>query len=94
MAADLDRLICRTADPPTVTEADTTARALDGSAPPAERSDGVMWRLVAGVSLISTALGAHEIVPASVTPFIHESMGTGATAPGVLVGVMFGITCS
>lgn len=48
------------------------------------------WVLVAGASLVSVALGAYEIVPASVTPLVRESMGIGATAAGLLVSVMFG----
>nr|WP_275040180.1 MFS transporter [Natrinema pellirubrum] len=49
-----------------------------------------MWRLVAGASLISTGLAAYEIVPASVTPLIRESMYIGPTIAGFLVGIMFG----
>ena len=63
----------------------------DESAPPAARSDRVLGGLVVGASLISTALGAYEIAPASVTPLIRESMGIGAATAGLLVGVMFGI---
>ena len=48
------------------------------------------WRLVAGVSLISTGLAAYEIVPASVTPVIRESLNISPTTAGLLVGVMFG----
>ena len=48
------------------------------------------WGLVAGASLISTGLAAYEIVPASVTPVIRESLGIDATAAGLLVGTMFG----
>lgn len=72
-------------DPPGVT-------AQDGTTPePADDSDRVNWGLVAGASFISVSLGAYEIAPASVTPLIRESLGIGATAAGLLVGVMFGI---
>lgn len=46
--------------------------------------------LVAGASLISIGLAAYEIVPASVTPVIRESLSIGSTSAGLLVGVMFG----
>lgn len=36
------------------------------------------------------SLAAYEIVPASVTPLIRESLGIGPTVAGLLVGVMFG----
>jgi len=58
-----------------------------------DRPDGRTWRtvgLVAGTSLISTGLAAYEIVPASVTPLIRDSLGVGSSAAGLLVGVMFG----
>nr|WP_244510096.1 MFS transporter [Halogranum gelatinilyticum] len=48
------------------------------------------WGLVGGVSLISTGLAAYEIVPASVTPIIRDSLQIGPTASGFLVGIMFG----
>jgi predicted MFS family arabinose efflux permease len=48
------------------------------------------WGLVAGASLVSTGLAAYEIVPASVTPLVRESLGIDSTAAGLLVGVMFG----
>lgn len=48
------------------------------------------WGLVAGASLISTGLAAYEIVPASVTPLIRDSLNIGPTVAGFLVGVMFG----
>ena len=59
---------------------------------PAERSDRVLLWLVAGVCLVGAALGAYEISPASVTPLIRSSLGIGASAAGLLVGVMFGIS--
>lgn len=46
--------------------------------------------LVAGVSLISIALAAYEISPASVTPLIRESMGISATSAGLVMSAMFG----
>jgi len=46
--------------------------------------------LVAGASLISTGLAAYEIVPASVTPLIRDSLNIGPTTAGLLVGIMFG----
>ncbi|WP_255198696.1 MFS transporter [Halorarius litoreus] len=48
------------------------------------------WLVVAGASLISTGLAAYEIVPASVTPVIRDSLGIGPTIAGFLVGIMFG----
>jgi len=48
------------------------------------------WVLVAGASLVSVALGAYEISPASVAPLVRESMGIGPTAAGLVVSVMFG----
>jgi predicted MFS family arabinose efflux permease len=46
--------------------------------------------LVLGASLVSIGLAAYEIVPASVTPLIRESLGVGSTRAGFLVGIMFG----
>lgn len=40
--------------------------------------------------MVSIALGAYELAPASVTPLIRESMGVGPSAAGLVVGVMFG----
>ncbi len=48
------------------------------------------WTLLAGASLISVALGAYELAPASVTPLIRESLDIGPSAAGLVVGVMFG----
>jgi len=56
-----------------------------------ERSGRAQWLVVVGVSLVSTSLAAYEIVPASVTPVIREQMGIGATAAGLLVGIMLGV---
>ncbi|WP_152042326.1 hypothetical protein [Salinigranum salinum] len=43
------------------------------------------WTLVAGVSLVSVALSAYEISPASATPLVRESLGVGASTVGVVV---------
>jgi predicted MFS family arabinose efflux permease len=48
------------------------------------------WGIVAGASLISIGLAAYEIVPASVTPLIRDSLNIGPTIAGFLVGIMFG----
>ena len=55
-----------------------------------ERSARQIWSLVVGASLVSTGLAAYEIVPASVTPLVRDSLGVDATAAGLLVGAMFG----
>ncbi|WP_049972648.1 MFS transporter [Haladaptatus cibarius] len=55
-----------------------------------EQSSQSTWGLVAGASLISTGLAAYEIVPASVTPLIRDSLNIGPTIAGFLVGIMFG----
>ncbi|QLD91253.1 MFS transporter [Natronomonas salina] len=39
---------------------------------------------------MSAALGAYELVPASVTPLIRASLGVGPSRAGLLVSVMFG----
>jgi len=46
--------------------------------------------LLAGASIVSAALAAYELAPASVTPLIRDSLGVGPSAAGMLVGVMFG----
>jgi len=48
------------------------------------------WGLLTGAILMSVALGAYELVPASVTPLIRESLGVSASEAGLLVSVMFG----
>ncbi len=63
---------------------------VDGSSQEAVRSAGARWTLVAGASLISVALAAYEIAPASVTPLVRETLGIDASAAGLLVGIMFG----
>lgn len=45
--------------------------------------------LVAGLFVLSAAAAAYEIVPASVTPLVRESLGIGAAAAGLLVTVMY-----
>lgn len=54
------------------------------------RSTRTTWILVGGASLISAALAAYEIVPASVTPIITRSLAIDPTAAGLLISVMFG----
>jgi len=61
----------------------------DATIPVVRPPGSTLW-LVVGASLISMGLAAYEIVPASVTPLIRESLGVGPTAAGLLVGVMFG----
>ncbi|WP_255148696.1 MFS transporter [Halorarius halobius] len=46
--------------------------------------------VLVGASLMSVSLGAYELVPASVTPLIQDSLGVGQSAAGLVVGVMFG----
>ena len=53
-------------------------------------SERARWGLLAGAILLSIALGAYEIVPASVTPLIRASLGVSSSEAGLLVGVMFG----
>jgi predicted MFS family arabinose efflux permease len=48
------------------------------------------WLAVAGASAMSVSLGAYELVPASVTPLIRESLSIGNAGAGLLVSVMFG----
>jgi len=59
-------------------------------ATPAVTSERARWGLLAGAILMSVALGAYELVPASVTPLVRSSLGIGASAAGLLVSVMFG----
>ncbi|WP_435183725.1 MFS transporter [Halobellus sp. EA9] len=71
----------------------TPPEARDAADPPATRQSGWELRtygLLAGAGLISVSLAAYEIVPASVTPLIRDSLGIGPTVAGLLVGVMFG----
>jgi nitrate/nitrite transporter NarK len=46
--------------------------------------------LLVGASLLSVSMSAFELVPASVTPLIRESMGVSAAEAGLVVGTMFG----
>lgn len=48
------------------------------------------WGLLAGAILMSVALSAYELVPASVTPLVRASLGVSASEAGLLVSVMFG----
>ena len=69
----------------TRTDEDTTAGAAT-----ATRPQWTTWGLVAGASLISIGLAAYEIVPASVTPIVQDSLGIDSSSAGLIVGVMFG----
>lgn len=62
----------------------------DDAATTAMTSQRARWGLLAGAILMSVALGAYELVPASVTPLVRESLGVGASEAGLLVSVMFG----
>lgn len=68
----------------------TDSDIADTAAETSVRTANLTWWLVAGASLISMGLAAYEIVPASVTPLIQDSLQVGPTAAGLLVGVMFG----
>jgi predicted MFS family arabinose efflux permease len=70
-----------------VTATEETTATASG---PTGRDARDRWTLVAGASLVSVALSAYEISPASVTPLVRESLGVGASAVGLVVGVMFG----
>ena len=58
--------------------------------PVAVTSERARRGLLAGAVLMSVALGAYELVPASVTPLIRASLGVTASEAGLLVSVMFG----
>lgn len=60
------------------------------AAAPAVTSTRARLALLAGASLLSVSLGAYELVPASVTPLIRDSLSVGPSAAGLVVGVMFG----
>lgn len=47
--------------------------------------------VILGASLISVGLAAFEIVPASVTPVIRESLQIGPSLAGLIVSIMFGV---
>ena len=53
-------------------------------------SERARWGLLAGTIIMSAALSAYELVPASVTPLVRESLGVSASEAGLLVSVMFG----
>jgi predicted MFS family arabinose efflux permease len=84
------------ADEPQASDDDRPSSASEGgrspgaSDAPGPRSARETWTLVAGASLMSIALGAYEISPASVTPLIRETFDIGATAAGLVISVMFG----
>ncbi|MBX0325260.1 MFS transporter [Halomicroarcula sp. F13] len=68
----------------------TTTQSEDATNSEPQQNHQSTWGLVVGASLISTGLAAYEIVPASVTPLIRDSLGIGPTIAGFLVGIMFG----
>ncbi len=82
---------------PTGTEAEANADADTAPDPEPEpepeatvASRRARWTLLAGAVVVSTALGAYEIVPASVTPLLRSSLGIGDAEAGLIVGAMFG----
>jgi len=64
--------------------------AVDDGPVPTSGRDWTTYGLVLGAGLVSAGLAAYEIVPASVTPLIRDSLGIGSTLAGLIVGVMFG----
>jgi predicted MFS family arabinose efflux permease len=62
---------------------------LDGD-PAASAPEWRTYGLILGAGLVSAGLAAYEIVPASVTPLVRDSLGIGSTRVGLIVGVMFG----
>jgi predicted MFS family arabinose efflux permease len=73
-----------------MTSPTTDDQSTDESAGETTRSNWTSWGVVGSVTLISTGLAAYEIVPASVTPLIRESLNIDSTIAGLLVGIMFG----
>ena len=61
-----------------------------GDVTTAVTSDRARWGLLTGAILMSVSLAAYELVPASVTPLIRESLGVSASEAGLLVSVLFG----
>lgn len=61
-----------------------------GEATTAVTSDRARWGLLTGAILMSVSLAAYELVPASVTPLIRESLGVSPSEAGLLVSVLFG----
>ncbi|MFB6132358.1 MAG: MFS transporter, partial [Halanaeroarchaeum sp.] len=55
------------------------------------RRRGATVGVILGASLISVGLAAFEIVPASVTPTIRESLQIGPSLAGLIVSIMFGV---
>ncbi len=62
----------------------------EDAADPPIASDRARWAVVLGASVMSVSLGAYELVPASVTPLVRESLSVSAPEAGLLVSVMFG----
>ncbi|EJN57388.1 sugar transporter [Halogranum salarium B-1] len=73
-----------------MTSRSTTTHSDDFTSNEPQQKGQSTWGIVAGASLISTGLAAYEIVPASVTPLIRDSLHIGPTIAGFLVGIMFG----
>jgi predicted MFS family arabinose efflux permease len=73
-----------------VAEQDTADAGAVATQAPAVGSRRARLSLLAGAGLLSVSLGAYELVPASVTPLIRDSLGIGPSAAGLVVGVMFG----
>lgn len=69
--------------------ADGSVAASGGEA--SERSERSQWAVVAGLAVVSAALAAYEIAPASVTPLLRSSLDANATEAGLVVSVMFGV---
>jgi len=70
--------------------ADETGTAESGVVAAVPGRDWTTYGLILGASLVSAGLAAYEIVPASVTPLIRDSLGIGSTSAGLIVGTMFG----
>jgi predicted MFS family arabinose efflux permease len=81
--------MCPTEHRPTVSASSDDA-ADPGDRAPADGSARTRWAVVAGASLVSVALGAYEISPASVTPLVRSDLGLSGAEAGLLVSVMFG----
>jgi nitrate/nitrite transporter NarK len=73
-----------------VNRAGVSSEGTTSEATTAVTSERARWGLLAGAILIAVALGAYELVPASVTPLIRASLGVSASEAGLLVSVMFG----
>jgi len=73
-----------------MTARNNDTESVDGKKEATTETSQSTWGLVIGATLISTGLAAYEIVPASVTPLIRDSLNIGPTVAGLLVGIMFG----